>query len=268
MNFLGIISKINLLELLILIFIFFILFFLINLLTRKLKIILREKVSLQSLNILSKFLVYGFILIYLIFILSFMGVNLSGLIVAGGFLSIIIGLATQKVLGNVVSGLFLMIERPIRIGQPVDINQTTGIIEEIRFLSTVIRSFEGPFVRIPNETVFNSLIINFGENIARRIDYLIDIRYSDDVELAIKVTKELLDNECYVLAFPEPEVFVENFASSSAQLRVRFWAPTEKWYATKCRLLQKIRENLEHNGICIPFPQMEVKIHNIEPSKF
>lgn len=267
MNFFKIISKINFWEILILILIFFILFFLINLLTRKLKIILREKVSLQSLNILSKFLVYGFIFVYLIFTLSFLGVNLSGLIVAGGFLSIIIGLATQKVLGNVVSGLFLMIERPIRIGQPVNINQTIGVIEEIRFLSTVIRSLEGPFIRIPNETVFNSLIINFGENVARRIDYLLDIRYSDDVELAIKVIKELLDNEPYALASPEPEVFVENFASSSVQLRIRFWAPTEKWYATMCELLQKIRKNLELNGIHIPFPQMEVKVHSVDTSK-
>ncbi len=268
MNFPEILSKINFLVIFLLIILFFILLFLINLLSRKLRIILREKVSTQSLNILSKLLVYGFILIYLFIVLSFLGVNLSGLVVAGGFLTIIIGLATQKVLGNAISGLFLMIERPIRIGQSVNINETTGVIEEIRFLSTVIRSFEGPFIRIPNETVFNSIIINFVENVARRIDFLIDIRYSDNVELAIRVTKELLNNESYILALPEPEVFVENLSSSSVQLRIRCWAPTEVWYATKCELLQKIRSNLEHNGIQIPFQQIEVKIHNFDSSKF
>ncbi|MGQ9818333.1 MAG: mechanosensitive ion channel family protein [Candidatus Kapaibacteriales bacterium] len=208
----------------------------------------------------TKIILYLFILGYLIFVLSLLGINLSGLVVAGGLLSIIIGLASQKVLGNVFSGIFLMIERPLKIGQSVKIEDESGFIEEIRFLSTIVRSFQGPLIRIPNERVFNSIITNYQENVARRIDYVIDIRYSDDPTLAITVIREFLGNHKFVLAIPEPEVFVQEFASSSVKIHIRFWCPAEKWYQTQNNLLLQVKEKLQENGIEIPFPQMEVTI--------
>lgn len=262
MNFFESIQKINLFQIFLLVFIFFLSIFLIKFFSRKIKILLRDKFSKESLNMFTKIILYIFILAYLIFILSLTGINLSGLVVAGGFLSIIIGLATQKVLGNVFSGIFLMIERPLKIGQAVNIEDVSGFIEEIRFLSIIVRSFEGPFVRIPNERVFNAIITNYQENVARRIDYIFDIRYSDDSNLALEIIRKLLDRHKFVLAIPEPEAFIEEFASSSVKIRIRFWCPVEKWYQTKISLLKQIREKLEENGIFIPYPQVEVTIKN------
>ncbi|MCX7879836.1 MAG: mechanosensitive ion channel family protein [Ignavibacteria bacterium] len=267
MKQLSFISAKFFIELIVIISIFILGLVLLSFLTRKIKFILREKISLQSLNLLIKIIIYGFVVIYVILSLMYFGVKLEGLIVAGGFLSIIVGLATQKVLGNGIAGIFLIIERPIKLGQSLTIQNISGIVEEIRFLSTVIRSFDGPFVRIPNEQVFNSVIINLMENVARRIDYLIDIRYSDDFSKASKVLKNYLDSETNVLAIPEPEIFVEEFASSSVRVHIRFWTPTEKWYQTKNRLLPFLRDELVKNGIEVPFPQVEVKIHNLSDLK-
>lgn len=262
MNLIEIIQKINFFQIFLVVFIFFLCIFLINLFSKKIKILLRDKFSKESLNMFTKINLSLFILGYLIFVMSLTGINLSGLVVAGGFISIIIGLATQKVLGNVFSGIFLMIERPLKIGQSVNIEDVSGFIEDVRFLSTIVRSFEGPFVRIPNERVFSAIITNYQENVARRIDYTIDIRYSDDSTLALAVIGKLLEEHKFVLAIPESEVFVEEFASSSVKIIARFWCPTEKWYQTKITLLQQIREKLEENNIQIPFPQVEVTIKN------
>ncbi len=264
MNFGSFFAKVNWFEVVVLILVFFVLLIIINLFTRKVKYLLREKFSTSSLNIFSKFLLYGFVALYIIVFLSFLGFNLSSLLVAGGFISIIIGFATQKVIGNAISGLFLMIERPIKIGQSVEIAGKIGIIEDIRFLSTIIRSFEGPFIRIPNEMVFNSLITNLVENVARRIDYRIGISYQSDAKKATQIIQEVLDSDPKVLAIPEPEIFVDKIGESSIDFIIRFWTPTNVWYSAKNELLLVIREALEANGIEIPFRQIEVKIHNLD----
>lgn len=262
MNLLNFVTPQIVIEIAIIVVVFLVLLFFLNVITRRLRIFLRDKFSQNTLIILNKVIFYGFILIYLVFVLFYFGVNLSGLVVAGGFLSIIIGLATQKVLGNMIAGIFLIIERPVKLGQSVMIGNISGIVEEVRFLSTIIRSFEGQFIRIPNEQVFGDVIINLMENVARRVDYIIDIRYSDDFFKAKEIILNLLKKEIFVLALPEPEVFLEEFASSSVRIRVRFWCPTGKWYETKNKLLPYIKNSIEEGGIEIPFPQMEVKIKN------
>ncbi|MCX7908543.1 MAG: mechanosensitive ion channel family protein [Ignavibacteria bacterium] len=264
MNFSKFFTPDKIIEVSTLVIIFVLSLIVINILVKKIRYILRDKVSYQTLSILNKFIVWGFIIAYVVGVLIYFGVKITGLLAVGGFLSIIIGLATQKVVGNVIAGLFLIIERPIKLGQSVRIDNISGFVEEIRFLSTIIRSFEGEFIRIPNEQVYTSVIINLMENVARRIDYLIDIKYSDNFDKAQEIISNLLDSEPFVLAVPQPEVFAEEFASSSVRVRIRFWSPTEKWYSTKNTLLQQIRNELERNGIQIPFPQMEVKIHNLK----
>lgn len=264
MNFLQSISPNKIVEFFVIFFIFIISLGLINIILKKIRFVLRDKVSFQTLSILNKFIVWGFIITYIIIVLMYFGIKVTGILAVGGFLSIIIGLATQKVVGNVIAGLFLIIERPLKLGQSVQINNIAGFVEEIRFLSTIIRSFQGEFVRIPNEQVYTSVIINLTENVARRIDLFIDIRYSDDYLKAQRLIYNYLEAEPFVLAIPQPEVFVEEFASSSVKIHIRCWAPTEKWYATKNVLLPNIRLELEKNGIEIPFPQLEIKIHNLK----
>lgn len=264
MNFFQNITVNKVIEFIVIFFVFLLCLGIINIILKKIRFVLREKVSVQTLSVLNKFVVWGFVVTYFVVVLMYFGIKVTGILAVGGFLSIIIGLATQKVVGNVIAGLFLIIERPLKLGQSVRISNITGFVEEIRFLSTIIRSFEGEFIRIPNEQVYTSVIVNLTENVARRIDYIIDIRYSDDYSLAKEVINEYLHSEPFVLAIPQPEIFVEEFASSSVKLHIRFWSPTEKWYVTKNEILPNIRKELEKNGIVIPFPQLEVKIHNLK----
>ena len=216
---------------------------------------LRERVKKDHLDIILKIVSYTIVIVAVIAVLPTIGVKLSGLLVAGGIVGIAIGFASQSVIGNLISGLFLMIERPLRIGNAVNIDGTMGIVEDIHILSTTLRTFDGLFVRVPNQKTFTANITNFAANVARRIEYTVGIRYSDDAEKAIEIIKNLIKDYPLALINPEPLVFVDNLGESSVEIAVRFWAPTTEWFSVKTKLLWKIKKAIEAEGIEIPFPQ-------------
>lgn len=228
---------------------------------------LRGKVPDQYLDILSKVAYYLIAAGGAMWALSALGVSLSGLMVAGGVAGLVVGFASQQIVGNVVSGVFLMIERPIKIGDQVNIEATSGFVESIRIISTTIRTYDGLLVRMPNEKVFTSNITNYVALGCRRIDYVVSIRYEDDAELAARIIKRVLDEHPFVLVEPEPQVFVDELGDSGVSLVVRFWSPVATWYATRTALLWSIKQALEAEGIEIPFPQRVVRLaHQGEPA--
>lgn len=227
----------------------------IKLITLYLRRYFKEKITRDHLEVIVKIIRYGILSIAVIWILALLGVNLSGLIVAGGVAGVVIGFASQSIVGNLISGLFLMVERPIKIGEAVNIGETSGIVEDISIISTKIRKFDGLYVRIPNQEVFTSRITNFVAHVARRIDYVVGIRYSDDADKAIDIIKTLFADEPYVLKEPEPLVFVDELGDNSVNLAVRPWAPVSEWFTMKMKLLWKIKTTLEDQGIEVAFPQ-------------
>ncbi|MCD6481623.1 MAG: mechanosensitive ion channel family protein [Thermoplasmata archaeon] len=214
----------------------------------------KEKLSPTTLNNMEKVVYYGIILIGF-FIALPKGVSLGGLLVAGGIAGIVIGFASQTVVANLISGLFLMVERPVEIGDSIAVGDVSGVVKDIKVLSTTIRTWDGIYVRIPNEKVFNSNIYNYVAHGARRFEYTIGIRYSDDASKAIDIIKGILAEHPLVLKYPEPDVFVSELGESSVIIAVKIWAPSSHWYSVKKELLWKIKTILEENGIEIPFPQ-------------
>ncbi len=219
---------------------------------------LRDKVASHHLDIVVKLAHYLVVVAGLLWALSILGVGLSGLLVAGGVAGLVLGFASQQIVGNLISGLFLIVERPIKIGDQVNIEGIAGFVQDIRIISTTLRTYDGLVVRIPNEKVFTSNITNYVTLACRRIDYAVGIRYCDDAQAAIAVIRELLDRHPYVLAEPGPQVFVDSLGDSAVNLVVRFWAPISTWYATRNELLWPIKQALEAKGIEVPFPQRVV----------
>jgi len=223
---------------------------------------LKERLSKDHLDILLKVVYYGIILLAVLPVLQIHGVQLSSLLVAGGVVGIVLGIASQSVVGNLVAGLFLIVERPMKLGQAVNIAGTAGVVEDISIISTTLRTFDGLYVRIPNERVFTTEITNYVAYVARRVEYLVGIRYSDDADKAIDIIKELLEAHPLTLKYPSPELFVDNLGDNAVNISVRFWAPSSEWYGVKKELLWKIKTALEAEGIEIPFPQRTVWFAN------
>ncbi len=227
----------------------------IQIITLNLRKALSDKLGKNELEILIKIIRYSIIFIAFLSILPMLSVDLTGLLLAGGFAGLVLGFASQSVVSNLVSGTFLIIERPIKIGDQIQIEGVEGYVEDIRFLSTIVRSYDGVYVRLPNEKVFTSTITNYVVDVARRFDYTIGISYQDDANRAIRVINHLLEEYPYVLMTPAPLVYVESLGDSSVNLKVFVWVPTTEWFATKTELLWKIKTSLDAEGIEIPFPQ-------------
>lgn len=223
---------------------------------------LKERIVKEHLEIIAKSVSYAIIVIALLMVLPILGVRLSGLLVAGGIVGLAIGFASQSIIGNLISGLFLMIERPIKIGNGVDIDGIVGIVEDIRIMSTTLRMYDGLYVRVPNQRVFTSRITNFSANVARRFQYIVGIRYSDDADKASGIIKNLIDEHPLALKSPEPQVFVDNLGDNAMNIIVRIWSPATEWYGVKMELLWKIKQALETEGIEIAFPQRVVWFAN------
>jgi small-conductance mechanosensitive channel len=223
---------------------------------------LKEKVAKEHLEIIAKVVSYSIIVIAVLMVLPMLGVKLSGLLVAGGIVGLAIGFASQSIIGNLISGLFLMVERPIKIGNGVDIDGIVGIVEDIRIMSTTLRMYDGLYVRLPNQKVFTSRITNFSANVARRFQYIVGIRYSDDADKASGIIKNLIEEHPLALKNPEPQVFVDNLGDNAVNLIVRVWSPATEWYGVKMELLWKIKQALEKEGIEIAFPQQVVWFAN------
>lgn len=223
---------------------------------------LKERIAKEHLEIIAKVVSYSIIVIAVLMVLPMLGLRLSGLLVAGGIIGLAIGFASQSIIGNLISGLFLMVERPIKIGNGVDIDGIVGIVEDIRIMSTTLRMYDGLYVRVPNQKVFSSRITNFSANVARRFQYLVGIRYSDDADKASGIIKNLIDEHPLALKNPEPQVFVDNLGDNAVNLIVRIWSPATEWYGVKMELLWKIKQALEKEGIEIAFPQQVVWFAN------
>ncbi|MDW7733089.1 MAG: mechanosensitive ion channel family protein [Methanolobus sp.] len=219
----------------------------------------KERMDKEHLNILQKVTYYGIItLAIVVFIFPILEIEPSGLLVAGGVVGIVIGFASQSIVGNFISGLFLMTERPIKIGDQINISNSAGYVEDINMISTIIRTYDGLYMRIPNETVFTTNITNYVANMVRRFDYVVGIRYEDDADEAIKIIRDIIDNEPFALKSPSAGIFVDNLGDNAVNILVRIWAPVTEWYDLKTKLLWIIKKTLEENGIEIAFPQRTV----------
>ena len=218
----------------------------------------KEKLNKEQMEMLSKVISYGIMIVAILWILPTIGIEPSGLMVAGGIVGLAVGFASQSIIGNLISGLFLMGERPVKIGDLVEISGNLGIVEDIHIISTSIRTLEGNFVRIPNETVFTSSITNYTSNPVRRFEYTVGISYADDAEKAIQIIKGLIKEHPLALVNPAPQVYVQELGSSSVDIMVRIWSPSTEWFNLKMQMLWSIKTALEAAGIEIPFPQRVV----------
>lgn len=221
---------------------------------------LKDRVSKDVGEPVLKLLYYSSLIVVFVSTLPLIGLDPSGLLLAGGVAGIVLGFASQNIVGNLVAGCFLMFERPIKIGDQVEINGIAGYVTDIRIISTLIRTYDGLLVRLPNQQVFTTNITNIVGHPVRRFQYTIGIRYSDDANAAIWIIKDLIDKEPFALLSPPPSVFVNDLGDSSVKIVVRIWAPVNEWFVLKTRLLWAIKCTLEENGIEIPFPQRVLHI--------
>ncbi|MBE8539901.1 mechanosensitive ion channel domain-containing protein [Geoglobus acetivorans] len=236
--------------------------FLAKVLTTNLRRTLGDRIEKNQRELVLKVVYYIIVLVAFLTALPFLGLNPSGLLVAGGITGIVLGFASQSVVSNFISGIFILWEKPVKIGDQISVAGISGYVEDIGIMSTIVRTYDGLYVRIPNNTLFTSEITNLTGNVARRFEYVIGIRYSDDVDRAVEIIRGVIEKEPFALKNPAPAIFVNDLGDSSVNIVVRIWSPVQVWYDVKMALLSRIKEELEKNGIEIPFPQRVIWFAN------
>jgi 2,3-bisphosphoglycerate-dependent phosphoglycerate mutase len=211
-----------------------------------------EKKNLAFVEKLTRWIIY---LIGFLAASEPLGIDLNSLLVAGGIIGVAVGFASQNTLSNVVAGILLMFERPVNLGDNINVKGTEGYVEDIGLMSTTIRTHKGAYVRVPNEAIFTSDITNYVAYAARRFDYKITIRYKDDANKAVEIIKKTIDEHPCSLKNPAPSVFVDDLGPNGSNLSIRIWSPSDYWWDVKTELLWKIVQALRTADIITPFDQ-------------
>lgn len=219
---------------------------------------LTRRFSAQQGMITGKMIKYGGLVIIFIMVLRELGFELAPLLGAAGIVGIAIGFASQTSVSNVISGLFLIAEQPFVVGDVIRAGSTTGQVLSIDILSIKLRTFDNQFVRIPNETILKSEVVNITRFPIRRADLMVSVAYKEDLGQVKQILKEIARQHPLCLQEPEPLIIFEAFGASSIDLKFAVWATKEDWLKVKNEIPEEIKRRFDAEGIEIPFPHLSI----------
>lgn len=204
-----------------------------------------------------------FYILFLIFFLSGLkqlGFSMSVLLGAAGVLSVAVGFASQTSASNLISGLFLIAEKPFEIGDVLKLNEFTGEVISIDLISIKLRTFDNVMIRVPNETLIKTTFTNLSRFPLRRVDLVIGIAYNEDVERARQVLLNAVNQHQRALEHPEPFCIVTQFNASSVDLQLSVWVLRAELKDAKSELLIAAKEALDNAEIEIPYPHTSLYV--------
>lgn len=205
---------------------------------------------------------YVIMLIAVLMALGTVGVNTSAMMAGGAVLLVGIGFGLQKLAENFISGLLLLLERPVKKGDFIDVGGVLGTVEDIGLRATHVISREGVTMIVPNASLVTTLVVNHSvPTSARRIWIRVGISYDSDLDQVVRVLEQVARDEPLVLETPRYEVRHQNFGDSALELALLAWIPEardELIVASKLRFA--ISRAFKHEKIIIPYPQREVHV--------
>ncbi|MCG3865780.1 MULTISPECIES: small-conductance mechanosensitive channel MscS [unclassified Photobacterium] len=207
---------------------------------------------------------YLLFVIVLIAALSRIGVQTASVVAVIGAAGLAVGLALQGSLSNFAAGVLIVAFRPFKSGDFVEVAGVSGAVESIQIFSTELRTPDNKTVVVPNSSIIGNPITNYSRNATRRIDLVIGVSYSADLQKTKEVLKRVVTADERVLKDPEPTIGVVALADSSVNFVVRPWVNTPDYWAVYFDLNQAIKEELDKEGIEIPFPQMDVHLNKVD----
>ncbi len=226
--------------------------------------IIRDRFDPQVRILLRRGIVYGIVLLFGLSGLHTAGFDLRVLLGAAGILTVALGFASQTSVSNIISGLFLLGEKPFSVGDTIRLDDLTGEVLSIDLLSVKVRTFDNLFVRVPNEVLLKSRITNLTRFPIRRLDLPIGVAYQADIRRAIAVLLEVADANPHCLDEPKPMVVHQGFGDSAINLRFSTWFVREYVLEYRTQLQIEIQEAFDREGIEIPFPQRVVHLAGAE----
>ncbi|UCF19282.1 MAG: mechanosensitive ion channel [Gemmatimonadota bacterium] len=214
---------------------------------------------------LSHYIILGF---GLLFALAAAGIDLSRLALLVGALGVGIGFGLQNIVNNFISGLILIFERPIQVGDTIELEPLLGTVRHIGIRASTVRTWEGAEVIVPNADLIAGKVVNWTlSDRQRRVDVQVGVAYGTDPDRVVAILVEVAGKSPSVLAHPEPTALFRGFGDSSLNFVLRAWTPEfERWMHVQSELTLAVHHALRDAGITIPFPQRDLHLRSVDPS--
>lgn len=220
--------------------------------------LVERRTSKQSGMIMRRAVFYSLLAIVIASTLHQAGLKLGVLLGAAGILTVAIGFASQTSASNLISGLFVIAERPFVVGDVIKIDDTTGEVLSVDLLSVKIRTFDNLYVRVPNESIIKSQITNLTYFPIRRIDVQIGVAYKEDLEKVRQIIFDVADKNPLCLEEPKPLYIFQGYGDSALNFQFSVWAKREHFLDLKNSIHEEIKRAFDENRVEIPFPHRTV----------
>ncbi len=248
----------NLVKLVFSVLVILVLWIIYKVVIRTIKKVPAEKVSKHKTMLLTTIVKYAFYVIVIMFVLSRFGVKLSAIWGAAGIAGVAIGFAAQTSVSNIISGIFVLTEGTIKIGDFISVGDVSGIVDNVNLLSVRVHTLDNQMVRIPNSTVINSNLTNFSFHSKRRFTFGVSIAYETDMEKALEALSKAPSLCPTVLQDPAPAVWFDGFGDSGINMTAAVWFKSSDLVATKNAMYVAIKKCFDEAGIEIPYNKIVV----------
>ena len=196
----------------------------------------------------------------IITLISNLGIPTAPLVAVLGAAGIAVGLALSGTLQNFAGGVIILLLRPIRVGEFVEVSGFLGKVQEINIFHTVLTSPDNRTIYIPNSSISNAAVTNFARQETRRADLVFGIGYDDDIDAAKAILTRLIESEERILKDPAPLIAVENLGDSSVDILARIWTKSADFLAVQQHLRETVKKTFDAEGVSIPFPQRDIHL--------
>ncbi len=200
-------------------------------------------------------------LLLVISVLSMLGVEMTSFIAVLGAAALAVGMALSGTLQNFAGGVMILLFKPFKVDDVVEAQGFLGKVKEIQIFNTILKTPDNKTIIIPNGPLATSAMTNFSTEPQRRVDWTFGIGYGDDVDQAKSVIKELCDQDSRILKDPELFIAVSELADSSVNFTVRAWVNADDYWDVYFEMNEKIYKTFDSRGLNIPYPQMDVHVH-------
>ena len=231
------------------------------------RLIISRKIDATVADFLSALVRYGIIAFTLIAALGRVGVQTASVIAVLGAAGFAVGLALQGSLSNLAAGVLLVMFRPFRAGEYVDLGGVAGTVLSVQIFSTTMRTADGKIIVIPNGKIIAGNIINFSREPVRRNDFIIGVAYDSDIDEVKQILTNIIQSEDRILKDREMTVRLNELGASSINFVVRVWSNSGDLQNVYWDVLERIKREFDAAGISFPYPQMDVNFKRVKEDK-
>lgn len=227
------------------------------------RVMLRAKLDATLASFAANLVYFALLAFVIVSALGQIGIQTGSFIAIVGAAGLAIGFALQGSLSNFASGVMLILFRPFRAGDFVEVGGVAGSVKEVQVFSTILTTPDNKLIILPNSSVMGGTITNYSATGTRRVDMVFGIGYDDDVKKAKDLLVKILDEHPKVLKDPAPVVVVGELGDNSVNFNVRPWVNTPDYWAVYGDVHEAVKLQFDANDISIPFPQRDVHLHQV-----